>query len=163
MHMPSNRIAILAAISAAVILFAGVLLYQVQAQSLLTVFNTGEVMSTAPGTVSLGGTQNGPAPTSVAAVPAQLEMHIANNGLVLLRGARVIAISGSTIDVMMAFGLTNFTWAVQTTMNTNFLTPQGAKGSLGDIHVGAFVTVTGMLAGNDTEPALSAQYVREQQ
>ena len=43
-----------------------------------------------------------------------LEVHIANDGLVLLRSARVVAISWNTITVSTAWGSTDLSWMVAT-------------------------------------------------
>lgn len=90
-----------------------------------------------------------------------LEVHIANNGLMLLRGARVLSISGSTIHVGMSWGSSDFTWAVETNYNTTFLTSKGEKEALGNVGVGDTVTVTGQLSGSGTEPTIDADVVRE--
>ena len=56
---------------------------------------------------------------AAAAIPlegkvAMREMHIANNGLMLLRGATVLSNSRGTLRVGMTWGAADFTWMVQT-------------------------------------------------
>lgn len=93
--------------------------------------------------------------------PAMLETHIANDGLVLLRGARVTAVSDDIIHVGMVWGSSYFTWAATTGHYTKFLDSKGEKESLSDIAVGDTVTITGRLRANDTEPTIEADFVRE--
>ena len=89
------------------------------------------------------------------------EVHIANNGLTLLRGARVLSVSGSTVVVGMTWGASEFTWAVQTNYGTKFFNEQGEKDSLANIHVGDIVTVTGKISQGGVKPFVSADIVRK--
>jgi hypothetical protein len=105
---------------------------------------------------------------SAASTTAPLEVHIANNGLVLLRNAQVIAINGDTLTVSTAWGSTNFRWLVRTNSSTyethhfgtDFLTRDGQTLSIQDIAVGDVVIVTGMLDSTTQEPTLNADVVR---
>ena len=107
------------------------------------------------------GTPVAGAVVSVTEKTPMLEMHIANNGLVLLRGARVISNSRGTIRVALAWGSGDFAWKVETDSGTEFLTTEGAKLSLGDIDIGDIVTVTGTLKSSGAEPVLEANYIRK--
>jgi len=97
-----------------------------------------------------------------------LEMHIANNGLVLLRSARVVSLHGNTITVSTAWGSADFTWTVRTdlshfesrTFGTRFIDRDGKKGSLSGIKVGSVVTITGALDPVAGEPTIDADSVR---
>ena len=153
-----------AGVSAAVFLFAVLFFYQVHADPLSYLSSshaaTVAPSSGIPGKVYLS-TESAPVAAAVPQIAPVLEIHIAGNGLVLLRGARVASISGSTINVAMAWGSSNFTWAVGTSYNTQFLTSTGQKESLQNIQVGDIITVTGMLANGGTGPAVDAQFVRE--
>src|ERR1700721_1056186 len=73
------------------------------------------------------------------------EMHIANNGLVLLRGAQVTSVSGDTIQVEMIWNSVQFTWTVQTDSNTQFFAPTGERETSSSVQTGSVITVTGML------------------
>jgi hypothetical protein len=96
-----------------------------------------------------------------------LEVHIANNGLVLLRSARVVSINGTALTVSTNWGPTNFSWVVNTSarsyetrhFGTNFLDRSGNSLSLQDLQPGDLVTVTGMLENNH-QLALDADTVR---
>ena len=97
-----------------------------------------------------------------------LEIHIANNGLILLRSARVVSISGSTLTVSTAWGSSDFTWTVQTNatrfetrdFGTRFLNRDGKKSSLANIQEGDKVTITGALDPAAQEPVIKADSVR---
>jgi hypothetical protein len=163
LYISSNRIIIVAAISAVSLFVGSLFLYQVHAQPLVAV---GEVMGISPPQAPQALQAAGGGPSAFAATTGlmqaapTLEMHVANNGLVLLRGARVVAVEGNTIRVTMDFSAAPFNWAVQTDSNTKFVTLAGGNGSLGDIRAGAIVTVTGTLASG-AGSSVYAQYVRE--
>ena len=97
-----------------------------------------------------------------------LEIHIANNGLILLRSARVVSISGSTLTVSTAWGSSDFIWTVQTNatrfetrdFGTRFLNRDGKKSSLANIQEGDKVTITGALDPAAQEPVIKADSVR---
>lgn len=108
------------------------------------------------------------APVVAAGVPTFLEMHIANNGLVLLRSARVVATNGATLTVSTTWGSTDFTWTVRTdsskyetrNFGTRFYNYDGKATSVNGIRVGDLITVTGMLDPEAKDPTLEADSVR---
>ncbi|RJQ35399.1 hypothetical protein C4556_00350 [Candidatus Parcubacteria bacterium] len=157
----SHRIIVVAAVSIVSLLLSGLLLYVVYAQTSSReqdANNTGNVSS---GTVHLSGSGQA---AEVAIPPRKapmLEVHIANNGLMLLRGARVISTSDNTIRVGMAWGLADFTWTVNKNSGTKFFTSKGEKGTSAEIRVGDIVTVTGMLVESGIEPTIDATFVSE--
>ena len=97
-----------------------------------------------------------------------LEMHIANNGLVLLRSAKVVSVSGTTMVVNTAWGSADFKWTVRTNSShfearnfgTRMLDRDGKKGSLGSVQPGMLVTITGVLDSTAEEPTVDADSVR---
>lgn len=97
-----------------------------------------------------------------------LEMHIAGNGQVLLRNARVETVNGGTIAVSMAWNSVDFKWTVLTdassyetrSFGTRFFNRNGDSISLNDIQVGDYITVTGMLVGTAEGLMLDASSVR---
>lgn len=97
-----------------------------------------------------------------------LEMHIANNGLVLLRSAKVVSINGKIITVRTAWGSADFTWIVRTnashfekrTFGTRFIDKDGKAGSLGGVQAGMLVTITGALDSTAEDPTIDADSVR---
>ena len=157
----SNRTAIFVATSVGLLSLVSIFIYQVYAQPVARSFNTNTVVSISPGKAYLSGQAVVQASSTITTTrPPMLEIHIANNGLVLLRGARVMSISGSTVHVEMTWGVSHFTWIVQTSSNTHILTPQGESTTLADIHIGDSVTVTGMLSAHTTESTIDAEFVR---
>ena len=100
--------------------------------------------------------------TAPPAPPAIQEVHIANNGLMLVRGARVVAISGNTMTITLIWGSMQFTWAVNGDGATRYFGPGGAKESVSDIQAGDVVSVTGMLSASDSNPTIEAEFVRRQ-
>lgn len=168
-----------ASVFAASLIFVGLFLYQAHAQTSATrvadassqssadkIYLDSRAPSSAKGYLS--DRVNLSSAEAVSPVQVQktlkapmLEVHIANNGLVLLRGARVIALSGNIIRVGMTWGTSDVTWSAATHYNTRFLTSDGQKETLGDIKVGDFVTVTGQLIASGKEPTVDTDYVRE--
>ncbi len=97
-----------------------------------------------------------------------LEMHIANNGLVLLRSAKVVSVSGTTLIVNTAWGSADFTWTVRTnashfesrSFGTRMLDRDGKKSSFGSVQPGMLVTITGALDSTAQVPTIDADSVR---
>ncbi len=91
-----------------------------------------------------------------------LEVHIANNGIILLRYARVISITGNDIRVAMSLDTVDFTWLIQTSAyrGTTFLKSRNEKAELADIQVDDLITVNGKLVSSGAEPIIDAQIVR---
>ena len=139
--------------SVGAVLIAYLLLSQIQARSTMDFFSTAVPPLTAKANAAVSpGTGTSP----------MLEVHIANNGLVLLRGARVVSIQGGTIVVDTDFGGGNFVWTIQTNTNTEFPTASSTNATIADIEVGEFVEVTGLLAQGGTQPTIQAQFVRNE-
>jgi len=163
----SRRVLIVATISIATLLLASLFVYQVQARTLPQKQSASVAGGVSSDTVYLSA--SGQAAAEIAAAEASpakktpiLEVHIANTGLMLLRGARVVSISGTVIRVGMTWDSADFVWMLETNYNTKFTTSKGEKGALKDIEVGDIVTVTGQLTGGDAEPTIDTEFVREQ-
>ena len=162
MHIFSNRVIVLAAIGGASILVAGAFFFYAYAAPLSSQLNTGGVVSTSPGNVYLSEKEAERASSTHDVGPTPMrEVHIANNGLVLLRGAEVVSISGSSIRVRMAWEGGNFNWKIKTNGKTKFFTAMGEKGTAGDIQTGDIVSVSGMLASSGEESIIIAEFLRE--
>jgi hypothetical protein len=99
------------------------------------------------------------------------EVHIANNGLVLLRGAKVVSVSGSTFTLSTTWSSNVFIWTIRTNVNsigahnygTRFFDHSGDAIDLNTIQPGGFVTVTGMLDNSAKDPTIDADTVRSLQ
>ena len=89
-----------------------------------------------------------------------LEVHIANNGFVLIRNATITSIAGTTIEARIAWGSSTLTWKVQTDGKTEFVQPDGEKGTLSGLAAGDTVTITGELDPTMSEPTVIAETVR---
>lgn len=160
LRISSHRIIVSAVVALAALLLVGVFVTQARGQMLFlriasapTELKSVSAYSGVPLVGSGSLVQNEP----------MREVHIANNGLVLLRGARVTSIGGNVIHVGITWGTSNVTWAVATTQFTKFLTPAGEKGGLEDIRIGDIVTVTGSLVASGIEPTVDTDIVREQE
>jgi hypothetical protein len=108
-------------------------------------------------------TPGDPAPSAqgAAATTPSSEVHIANNGLVLLRGAQVRSIIGNVMRVELVWQSGSIAWTVSTAYSTQFYSATGEKQTLADIQVGDVISVTGALSGSGGLNAVAATYVRE--
>jgi hypothetical protein len=110
------------------------------------------------------------APALAAGAQTQ-ELHIANNGLILLRGAHIVSVSGTTLTVSMEWGSAKYSWVVRTNASssgyhnygTRFLDHNGNPITLSQVESGGYVTVTGMLDSSANTPTLDADSVRSLQ
>ncbi len=158
----STRIITVGVISIASVFLTGLFLYQVQAQPLITAFNNGGAVTSSKNKIYLSGqAAAGAALASTTKSAPVLEIHIANNGIILLRGARIVSITGGALQVDMAWGAADFTWLLNTNTNTKFIASNGEKETLADLQTGSTVTVTGQLVGSGGEPTIDAEFVRE--
>ncbi|MDO8594926.1 MAG: hypothetical protein Q7R93_05475 [bacterium] len=97
-----------------------------------------------------------------------LGVHIANDGTVLLQGATVESISGTTITVSTSWNATKLVWAIHTNesyfgkrhFGTNFLDPRGARKAITDLHKGDVVRVGGTFDVQYAEPTVNADSIR---
>lgn len=79
------------------------------------------------------------------AVGSTLEVRINNDNSVVVRGAKVTAVSGSLITAQTAFGSTVLSWSVQTNADTRFAYRGDSAASLGSISVGDYISFSGSL------------------
>ena len=91
-----------------------------------------------------GGKNNGNRSMSAQRV----EIAVNASGNVLVRGASVIGINGSTLTVTTTAGASTLSWAVTTDSSTAFVTSSGAGSSLAQISVGDTVSFAGALTGS---------------
>lgn len=104
---------------------------------------------------------------AVDGAPIQ-EVHIANNGMVYIQGAKVLSVSDTTIVVYTFWGNTKFKWTVLTDgikygpryFGTDFFDAKGNRISVKDIQVGSFITVNGTFDTTYSDPTLKADVVR---
>lgn len=79
----------------------------------------------------------------IKAVGSTLEVHINDNGKVLVRGAKVTSVSGTTINAVTSWGNSQITWAVNTGSATELNRRFGGKLNLSEISVGDYLSFTG--------------------
>lgn len=158
LQLLSQRVFVIAAISATAAVAGGLLLYQGYSPLAQALSNTSGPVSSANSVYLSAAAASSSTP--VVADPIR-EVHIANTGLTLLRGARVLSVSGSTVNVGMTWGASEFTWAVQTNYGTKFFNEQGEKDLLANIHIGDIVTVTGKISQGGVKPYINADIVRK--
>lgn len=158
--MPSRRIMIIGIASLSAAVLASLLFNAVSAQALSPVHHakgtgiaSGKVYLSAAGAAAADSAASAPAPMH--------EITIANNGLVLLRGALVTSISGDSIRMTVPFGGGVFTWLLKTNAGTKFITREGEEETLADIQVGDVITASGKLAGAGSTPVIQVQFVHE--
>jgi hypothetical protein len=87
-------------------------------------------------------------------------MHIANNGAVYLRGARIEALHDSSIEVRSKWGSMDFVWDVKTGIGTKYVNARGETMRESALKVGDIVAVTGVLDQSADTPSMRAQYIR---
>jgi len=98
-----------------------------------------------------------------------MEVHIANNGMVFLQGARVESISGTTIVVSTSWNTTKLQWTIYTNgsnygsrqFGTSFLDPKGDSITIKNINVGSIVSVNGTFNMSFVEPTVKADVIRK--
>src|SRR3989344_8321560 len=82
-----------------------------------------------------------------SAATQRVEVAINPSGNVLVRGAKVTGISGSTLTVTTTAGASTLSWAVITNGSTAFVTSAGSGSSLAQISVGDTGSFAGALPG----------------
>jgi hypothetical protein len=156
LRIPSQRVLIIGGLVFAVISFVSLFAYR---SSALPIRISASTTPNTSGTVYLSPELSAAA-SSTRGEPMR-EIHIANNGLVLLRGARVVSISANQIRVALIWDSEVSTWILNTAYNTQFFGSEGQKETSNDIQTGDIVTATGMLAGSGSSLAMDAGFVRE--
>ena len=158
-YFAPNRITV-AAFSVAVVAVGLLILHPMRINASSTTLpaipNTGAPAESA-NTVYLSGN-----PPTQPVVAVTQEVHIANNGLTLLRGAHITAVSPDTIEVALSWGGAQFTWNVHTAFGTELMDGTGKKVQMNSFHVGDTVTVTGKLQNSGSIPNVVAQYIRDE-
>jgi hypothetical protein len=96
-----------------------------------------------------------------AAVGSTLESHINNDGSVLLRGAKITVISGSSLTVTQTWGSYVATWVVNTDPSTELIRRYGGKSSLSEFTVGDYIAARGMLDTTKATPTMTAKVIRD--
>lgn len=95
------------------------------------------------------------------AVGSTLEVRINDDNSVVVRGAKVTAVSGSVITAQTAFGSTMLSWSVQTNADTRFANRADSSASLATIAVGDYISFSGSLNTAVTGLTVNAKAVKD--
>ena len=95
------------------------------------------------------------------AVGSALEIRIEDNNSVLVRGAKVTAVSGSVISAETAFGATVLSWSVRTNANTVFTHRADGSSSLSTILIGDYISFGGTLNTGTSGLTVDAKAVKD--
>lgn len=91
-----------------------------------------------------------------------LEMHIYDNGKVLVRGAKVSSVSGATINASVAWNTTTVNWMVNTNPSTHIIQRAGKNVGIGSIAAGDVISFSGTLvSGSNGTFTMNAGTVKD--
>lgn len=93
-------------------------------------------------------------------VGSTLETHIFDDGKVLVRGAKVTAVSGSVISAATTWGSLTLNWTVNTDASTEIVRKQGGRAAITEVSVGDYVSFQGMLVTTASTPTVQARIVK---
>jgi hypothetical protein len=94
-------------------------------------------------------------------VGSSLEVHINDNGKVLVRGAEITAISGTTITAKNMFGSYAMIWTVRTDTDTKFVRKHGGASVVSELSVGDFMSFSGAFDTTATTPTVNASLIKD--
>ncbi len=94
-------------------------------------------------------------------VGSTLEVIISDSGNVLVRGAQVTDVSGSTISARTEWGNSTINWSVKTNNDTNFTGKLGGSEAFADIDDGDYVSFTGPISTGAGAFTVNATVVRD--
>lgn len=89
------------------------------------------------------------------------EVHIADDGTVLVRGATVSSISGGTIVANLNWGSTGMSWTLKSSSSTEFIRSNGGTTTLADLAVGHLISFAGTLDTSSSAFTVNAQVVKD--
>lgn len=83
-----------------------------------------------------------------------LEVHISDNGKVLVRGAKVTAVSGSIISASTSWGVASLAWTVNVMTDSQLIKRSGGRSLMSEIVVGDFISFQGTLVTTSATPII---------
>mgnify|MGYP001567410062 CR=1 FL=1 len=83
---------------------------------------------------------------------SSFEVHITSNGKTLVRGAKVTAVTGSTITATSGWDSATLTWTITTDASTRFVGRHGGTSPLSEISVGDVISFQGALVTTVASP-----------
>lgn len=78
------------------------------------------------------------------------EVHINNDGSVVVRGGKVAALSGTTITALTEWNGAMLNWNINTDANTKFIELKNGQSNISQVKVGDFISFTGNLMAGPT-------------
>lgn len=99
--------------------------------------------------------------TAVHADEVGSSLSIAPSGQIIVKGARVVSIHGSTIVVETGWGVATLSFAVRTTGSTRFVPELSSVQALSAIRPGHTISFSGELSGSLTRPTVLATVVKD--
>lgn len=95
-------------------------------------------------------------------IGSTLEVHIGDDGMALVRGAKVTGISGNTISATTSWGSVVLNWSVVTDSNTQFVRRFGGASSVSEISVNDFISFNGAVLTTTASPiTVQAKVVKD--
>lgn len=88
-------------------------------------------------------------------------LSIAPTGQIIVKGARVLAVNGSTIIAETGWGAAKISFAVQTSGSTRFVPEIGSAQALSAIRPGHTVSFSGSMVGSMARPTVIATVVKD--
>lgn len=76
-----------------------------------------------------------------------LEVRINEDGKVLVRGAKVTAVSANIISATTVFGASTIAWSIDATDTQKIIRRYGGNSSVSEIQIGDYISFTGQLTG----------------
>ncbi len=95
------------------------------------------------------------------AVGTTLETHINNDGKVLVRGAKITSISGTTVNARQNWGSYNLSWVVNVSTSTELLRRYGGASSLSEFTVGDYISFSGPLDNTQSQATVNAKVLKD--
>lgn len=157
-----NKIYILAFIPTSFILIFGLIQYRADAKLSSNNFQTDHTNNITLSSIVKVPLNTAIVGTSSSELAPMREVHIANNGLLLLRGAKVISIKDNKFIVVMLWDNFNYSWDIETHLSTGFTDGQGKKITINKIGIGDYLTVTGNIIKSGEITTVDALFVRIQ-
>ena len=89
-----------------------------------------------------------------------LELHIFDDGKVLLRGAKVTAVNPTSVNASFSWGSYTLNGVITTDGSTNIIRRNGGQGTLAEFSVGDILSVQGILVPGQSQPTILARIIK---
>ncbi len=129
-----------------------------------TMLIAGLALAVAPATPAHAednGNNNKERENTAHAVGSTLEVHIFDDGSVLVRGAKVTSVSGSVIYATTAWGSASMPWTVNTDGATEINRRFGGRSSVSEVSVGDYLSFRGNLVMTSAGLTVQAKIIKD--